>query len=120
MRPPARVSRWDFSGQVVVVTGASGCVGRAIALDLLQAGAQVAWVDREVERSRRALARLAGGQRHSILIRADISRKASVRAMAARVLDCFGQIDMLVNDAGGARPHAFGRAFARPGVAKRA
>jgi 3-oxoacyl-[acyl-carrier protein] reductase len=91
----------DFSGRVALVTGASRGIGRAVALALADAGADVAvnyharQSDAEdVTRQIRALGRRA------VTIAADVSRADAVAAMAQTVQSELGPIDLLVNNAG--------------------
>ena len=90
----------SLQGQVALVTGASRGIGRATALALAAAGARVAvnFVNRreaavEVGREIRAL-----GQ-ESLLVQADVAARQEVERMMAHVLDRFGRIDILVNNA---------------------
>lgn len=79
-----------LSGKVAVVTGGARGIGRAIAEGLAAAGARVVVVDiREVE--------LSGGVEAAIA--ADVSEPRSVEWMAAELLDRFGGVDVLVNNA---------------------
>ena len=85
--------------QVVVITGASGGVGRAAARRFGQDGARVALL----ARGRRGLAAAAreveeaGG--HALTLPVDVSQHDQVQAAAASVEDAFGEIDVWVNDA---------------------
>ena len=91
---------WDLSGKVAIVTGASRGIGRAIALALADAGADVACVSRnaaalgEVAASARALGRRA------IAVTADVSNAEEVGRAVDRVAEELNRIDILVNNAG--------------------
>ena len=90
-----------LDGQKALVTGASSGIGRAIAIALGQAGADV--VVNYVAGADQAEA-VAAEIRHSgtgaLAIHADVSREDQVEAMFARMIDGFGTIDILVNNAG--------------------
>jgi NAD(P)-dependent dehydrogenase (short-subunit alcohol dehydrogenase family) len=91
----------EQTGRTVVVTGAGSGVGRAVALRFVAGGWHVALIGRRRDPldETAALARSAGaGECESFVC--DVSQPADVAAMAARVLDRFGAVDVLVNSAG--------------------
>ena len=89
-----------LQGKIAIVTGAARGIGRAIALRLGQEGARVAVVDlREGEGCETVrLIETSGSQ--AMFIRADVSDSAQVQAMVGAVVQQWGTIDILVNDAG--------------------
>jgi len=92
--------RFSLSGKIALVTGGSRGIGRAIALAFARAGADVT----VTSRNRADLEAVADeikeyGQR-SLAVSADVSRSADVEDMVGQVLDAFGHIDVLVNNAG--------------------
>jgi NAD(P)-dependent dehydrogenase (short-subunit alcohol dehydrogenase family) len=92
--------------KVVIITGGGRGIGRALAAGFAEQGARVALAARtqsELNETAR-LVRLAGGQPLDIVC--DVSDEAQVRALVKRVLDEWGTVDVLVNNAGlaGARP----------------
>ncbi len=94
-------NRIDFSGRVALVTGSSRGIGRAIALALAEAGADIAvnFSTRAAEAEDLArLVRTLG--RRAVAIGADVSDGAAVAAMIGTVTDTLGPIDLLVNNAG--------------------
>lgn len=96
----------DFGGQVAIVTGAAGGIGRAVTLALAKAGARVAVVDLsapEGEETAR-LAREAGGE--AIFVRADVSQAQDVAGYVAATLQAWGRIDVFMNNAGWQGPVA--------------
>ncbi|MBI4320261.1 MAG: 3-oxoacyl-[acyl-carrier-protein] reductase [Chloroflexi bacterium] len=91
----------SLEGKVALVTGASRGIGRAIAMELSVAGAQVALNYRVSEEEARAVAEQIssiGGT--SILVKADVSSGESARRLIRDVVDHFGRLDILVNNAG--------------------
>jgi glucose 1-dehydrogenase len=88
-------------GQRALVTGASSGIGRAIAMSLGEAGADVVvnFVSGE-DKAQSLAAEIRGRGVRAMAIKADVSDESQVRAMYARMLDEFGTIDILVNNAG--------------------
>lgn len=93
---------FSLKGRVALVTGARRGIGRAIALTLAEAGADVAVCDVEIEGDELGAvaeeAKKLG--RRSLAIEADVSRKDQVQSMVERVLGELGEIDILANNAG--------------------
>ncbi len=86
--------------KVAIVTGGGGGIGRSISLHLAQEGASVIVVDlnlRSAEETARQILDAGGGAK---AIRADITEKKDVQAMAAEAGTLTGRIDILVNCAG--------------------
>jgi len=101
----------DLNGKVAIVTGGSRGIGKAIALELAQEGANVAITARDEMALIEAAAELsARSGRQVISVAADTGDDAAVKAMVAKVLGAFGRIDILVNcaaqPAGQAKPPA--------------
>lgn len=97
----------EFRGLAALVTGASSGIGRALALRLAREGARVALVARR-EAELEALAeelRAAGGE--ALVLPCDVSRRGEAEAAAARAVERFGEIDLLVNNAGVGGHRAF-------------
>jgi NAD(P)-dependent dehydrogenase (short-subunit alcohol dehydrogenase family) len=93
-------ARFDLTGKVAVVTGSGRGLGRAIAYGLADCGASVVACSRRVEEAEATATaiRSAGGQ--SVALRVDTSDRASCEALFAATVGEFGQLDVLVNNAG--------------------
>ena len=88
-------------GQKALVTGASSGIGRAIALSLGDAGADVVINYVSGEDKAEALAEeIRGKGSRALALRADVSDESQVRAMFGSMLKELGTIDILVNNAG--------------------
>jgi NAD(P)-dependent dehydrogenase (short-subunit alcohol dehydrogenase family) len=91
-----------MAGRTVLVTGASGGIGRATAVGLAALGADVAITGRDPQRTEDAVraVRAAGNGRAAAFV-ADLSVQAEVRRLADDVLRRLPRIDVLINDVGG-------------------
>ncbi|MGH9344360.1 MAG: SDR family NAD(P)-dependent oxidoreductase [Terriglobia bacterium] len=90
----------ELKDQVALVTGASGEIGTAIALALLEAGASVVWAGRNLQRMRAQAAGSDFDAGQSLLVRADVRVERDVRRAVAAAMKRFGRVDILVNNAG--------------------
>jgi citronellol/citronellal dehydrogenase len=90
-----------FAGQAGLVTGAGSGIGRCTAHELAALGARVALVGRKVEKLEAVAREIAdaGGSAHFYAV--DIREEERVREVVRAVLDDFGGLDFLVNNAGG-------------------
>ena len=99
-RSETRVAK-VLAGQKALVTGANSGIGKAVALALGAAGADVVvnYVAGE-EQAEAVAAEIRERGRDALAIRADVSREDDVERMFDRMLAEFGTIDILVNNAG--------------------
>jgi 3-oxoacyl-[acyl-carrier protein] reductase len=90
----------DLRGRIALVTGASQGIGRACALELARAGATVALAARNQAKLAEVAAEItaAGGQGAAFTL--DVASEASIKAGAKAVLEQFGKVEILVNNAG--------------------
>ncbi len=93
---------FDFSGQVVIITGAARGIGRVMVQRFYEANASVLAADRDEEGLRETCAGLPGSSMHSIV--ADIASEAGAKAIVDAAVDRFGRLDVCVNNAAVA-PH---------------
>ena len=98
--------RGRLHGQVAFVTAGGGGIGRAIALGLAEAGADVAVFEIVPERAEETAARIRELGREALAIPGDAMEAEAIRAAIAATDARFGRLDILVNNAGGvsARP----------------
>lgn len=94
----------DLGGRVVLVTGGSRGIGRAVALRFASAGASVVAQYRSNDAAAVSVLTELGDGEH-MTARADVSDAGDVVSLVDRVLDRFGRIDVLVNNAGLYEPH---------------
>ncbi|MDE2378447.1 glucose 1-dehydrogenase [Bradyrhizobium sp.] len=91
---------FDLRGRVAIVTGGNGGIGLGMARGLADAGADIAVVGRNETKSAAAVEDLRKRGVKAIAVAADVTDKAAVDAMVARVAAELGRIDVLVNNAG--------------------
>src|SRR4051794_7050271 len=90
-----------FDGRVVVLTGGSRGLGLVMARQLVDEGARVVLLARDLSELERAREELeARGRGEVMTIRCDVRRRADVRAAIDRVLDQWRTVDVLINNAG--------------------
>ncbi|HSS37619.1 MAG TPA: SDR family oxidoreductase [Polyangia bacterium] len=99
--PPACSIIKSLAGQKAIVTGANSGIGKAIAIALGHAGADVLvnYVSRE-EEAFKVAEEIARCGAKAIAVRADVSQEADVKAMFGRAVEAFGTVDIVVNNAG--------------------
>lgn len=92
--------RRDFGKRVVVITGAAGGIGKALAHRFAHAGAHLALLDLNATEVSALAAELASDQRHCQGIGCDVTNEEDCRQAIASVIEQHGGIDVLINNAG--------------------
>ena len=90
--------RIDLTNKVAIVTGGTKGIGKAIVHALIECGAKVAIVGRDIGTCREAAAEYDSGR--VLPIAADVSNRADIERMVNSTVRYFGRIDLLVNNAG--------------------
>ena len=91
----------DLEGRVALITGASRGIGRGIALEMAEAGADVLVnYQRNREGAEETVAAIQAKGGRALPYQADVRDRESVGAMVDAALDAFGKVDILVNNAG--------------------
>ena len=91
----------DLSGKIAIVTGSARGIGRAIVLRFAAAGADVVinYV-RSADQARDVAVQVQALGRRALVMPADVSQRPQVEALLAQTLQTFGQVDILVSNAG--------------------
>jgi rhamnulose-1-phosphate aldolase/alcohol dehydrogenase len=98
----------EMSRRIVLITGAAGAIGQAIAARLVAAGASVILTDVNAERLQSLSEELnqKSGEQNSIAIPLDVSHESSVIDSFQKAILAYGGLDVIVSNAGIARPGA--------------
>jgi NAD(P)-dependent dehydrogenase (short-subunit alcohol dehydrogenase family) len=100
-------TQWlDFSSRVAVVTGGTGVLLRPTVRTLGRLGARIALIDLTLERAQAGVDELCSAGCEAAAFQADMTDPQAVRLAARQVLEHFGQVDILLNGAGGNHPQA--------------
>lgn len=94
----SRTDGYGLDGRVCVATGGGSGIGRGIAVALAAEGARVAILDKNEAGANETLAMLDGGT--GIALACDVTHRSSIEAPAGTIAARFGEVDVLVNNAG--------------------
>jgi meso-butanediol dehydrogenase / (S,S)-butanediol dehydrogenase / diacetyl reductase len=91
----------ELAGKIIVITGGGSGIGAECAMAYTREGAQVALLDRDLEAADTTAARVGGG---CLAVAADVADGAMVESAISRIIERFGRIDAVHNNAGIASP----------------
>ena len=95
------VKHEGFVGKVVLVTGGSSGIGRSTCLTFADQGARVAvHAFRGIERAQSVVTKIRQGGGNAEILTADLRTEAAADALIDSVIDKFGRLDVLINNAG--------------------
>lgn len=98
---------FDFTGKAAVVVGGSGVLCSALARALGRQGAGVVVVGHNrVDRAKQVADQILSEGGQAVALKVDVLDKGSLEILAQRTIETFGQVDILVNGAGGAKKEA--------------
>lgn len=98
------MSQFELTDKVAIVTGGGGTshgIGRCIAMTFAQAGAKIVVVGRHEESLNKVVEEIGSAGGEAVAIVADITDPAQVDGMVTKAMGAYGQINILVNSAGG-------------------
>ena len=94
------INRGRFSGKIMLVTGATSGIGRAVALRGAKEGATVIAVGRNEERGNAVVEAIENKEGKAVFKKCDVSDKEAVKKLFAEIKEEFGKLDVAVNNAG--------------------
>ncbi len=94
------MDEFDLKGEVALVTGGNGGIGRGIAVGLARAGADLIIAGRNEAKTAAVCAEIAALGRRGLGVRCDVSRRADLDAAVQRARDAFGKLSIVVANAG--------------------
>lgn len=97
---PEKLLRSSLTGLVAAVTGSSSGIGRAIASRLAAGGSRVVVNSRDATRAKDTADELAGAGYEACGVGADVSEPDGARSVVDAAMEVYGQLDVLVNNAG--------------------
>jgi NAD(P)-dependent dehydrogenase (short-subunit alcohol dehydrogenase family) len=92
--------RFDLKGKLAVVIGGNSGIGRAIALGLAEAGADVVPTARRAEQVNAVAGEIEARGRRSLRLASDVTDRGSLEHVLQSAVEAFGKVDILVNSAG--------------------
>lgn len=96
-----------LKNKVAIITGGAGGIGKGMALSYVKEGAKVVIVDLNEEAGKETLKELQVYESESIFIQANLSDQDKLKNIVIKVIDTFGKIDILVNNAHASRNKPF-------------
>ena len=90
----------NLTDKIAIVTGAGQGIGKAIAIRLANAGANVAIMDLNMAAAEAVVQEIESAGRKALPVQADVSVYTDVNAAVEKVISTFGRVDILVNNAG--------------------
>jgi NAD(P)-dependent dehydrogenase (short-subunit alcohol dehydrogenase family) len=102
-------SLYDFSGRTVLITGGAGVLGIGIARMLVECNANVVILSRSAERGQKSIAEINSdikGKGQAVYIQGDVLETETLQKADETIRSQFGEVDILINGAGGNHPSA--------------
>ncbi|MFC1944380.1 SDR family NAD(P)-dependent oxidoreductase [Chloroflexota bacterium] len=95
------LDKFKLTNQVAIITGAGRGVGKGIALAFAEAGANIVCAARTLEQIDATAAEVRARGQEALVVRTDVRDAEQVEQLVNRTIEEFGQLDIMVNNAGG-------------------
>lgn len=106
MAKSSESSSFDISGKTAVVTGATGVLGGAACLALAKAGVKIGAMGRQESKGKKLAEAISKTGSECLTLTADCMNRAELEEACSKAVKHWGQVDFLLNFAGGNRPDA--------------
>jgi len=97
---------FDLKSKVIAITGGTGVLGAEIARSLIEAGAKVALLDRNIDKAEELKKKFQATEDNFLAVQTDVLNKEMIENSVQKIIEKFGKIDALINGAGGNSPGA--------------
>jgi len=97
---------FNIAGKSIVITGGAGVLGREMARQFVRRGARIGIVDCDVMRANEACQEIAAEGNLALAVPADVRDKNKLQEAYSRAVETLGQVDVLINAAGGNKQEA--------------
>lgn len=101
--------KFRLDGKVAIVTGSGRGIGQCIGLTFAEAGAKVVFAARTEADLTANVEKASKLGAQALAVKCDVMDDAQLEALAAKAVEAFGQIDIIVNNAGGSGPNEIAR-----------
>lgn len=91
---------FDLTNKVALITGASSGIGRASTIALANQGAKVAVCARRIDKLETLAAEIKSRGKEALAIQMDVTKKEEIEAGVKKIIETFGRLDILLNNAG--------------------
>ena len=93
-------SKKNMKNKVVIISGASSGIGKALAEEFSKRGSKVVMAARNLDKLNEIASILKQNNQHILTVKTDVSKEDQCKRLVEKTIETFGQIDILINNAG--------------------